>query len=365
MLIVIDSNVIRKSFSLKSDDFKNLFDFIKKTNSKIIITQIVYEEIMNLYKKELQKSYEGYEKNFSQVNALLVEKQIPISIKIDEQVNKYKQYLLATLDFSEDEVVPYKADYLFEVTRRAINRIKPCSDKGEEFRDTILWLTLLDIIRSNIDEKVVFISHNIREFASEGKETDELHKSLIKDLESLGGQLDYFNSLGNFIKNQSSKLSFITAEWLDNEVEIDMINIDVLNNIEKNDYWYLQDYAQDRYELTHANININSIDLRIFDYYVYEKNDGTLYLELVLEGECEVECEVPQVRKINSKYKQEYVFNAQTGDFDVELVLNEDGDDYFDDYKYEYFYKNYKVIMSAEIFNEKIVKWFVKDYEID
>lgn len=360
MLIVIDSNVIRKSFTLKSNDFTNLFDFIKKTNSKIIITQIVYEEIMSLYKKELQKSYEEYGKFFSQLNALLVEKHIPINIEIDNQIHEYQQYLFNTLGFSKDEIVPYKADYLFEVTRRAINRIKPCSVKGEEFRDTILWLTVLDIVKSNKDQKVVFISHNIKEFAPEGKEIDELHKTLILDLESFGGKLDYFNSLGNFIKNHSSKLDFITDIWLKSEFDIDMINIDVLNNIVETDYWYLLKYAEDRYELTEVNINITSIDLKILDYYVYEKNDGTLYLELILVGNCEIECEVPPGRKSTNKYKHEYVLNEKTGNFDIEQVLKEDRDD---DYKYEYFYKNYKVIISAEIFKEKIVKWFVKDYK--
>jgi len=63
--------------------------------------------------------------------------------------------------------VHYKDEYLKEVINRSIKRIKPCSEKGEEFRDSLLWLTLLYIAEASENKMIVIISNNIKEFASD------------------------------------------------------------------------------------------------------------------------------------------------------------------------------------------------------
>ncbi len=157
----------------------------------------------------------------------------------------------------------YKNDYFKEVINRAINHIKPCSENKEELRDTIIWLTVLDIAKIDPERIIGFISGNIKDFASKDKKT--LHSRLNTDLIENEVKVIYFTSIEEFIKEQIPKIEKYDLAFFQGILNISDINKeveqyllgqknDLIRTIEREGYEYC-DYL----EITNLNLNINDI----------------------------------------------------------------------------------------------------------
>src|SRR4051794_31011923 len=53
MDVTLDTNILRQDLRLKSSATRALMDYLHRTNSKILLPQIVYEEIAAIYKRDL------------------------------------------------------------------------------------------------------------------------------------------------------------------------------------------------------------------------------------------------------------------------------------------------------------------------
>lgn len=223
--IILDTNIFRDDFLLKSGRFKVLFDYIKKTNSKIILPKIVYNELEALYKRELIDNNSRFKNARSVLGRMLINNNIPdYIIEIDAQVNAYLKYVKEVLNVSDKDIVGYKDSYLEEVVRRASYRIKPCTDRGEETRDVLVWLTILDVAAIKSDQMLVFISKNIKEFALD----ENLHPDLLKECNDRNVKIKYYNSLQKFVEDHASKIDYITPEWIKTSLDFNSINDRIL-----------------------------------------------------------------------------------------------------------------------------------------
>jgi len=172
--IILDTNVIIHSgFLLRTPSFVALFDFIEKTKSQFVMTQLVWEELLGLYRKEVEKRHDSLEKARSKLASMLLEEgqgSKDTDFEVDPKIEKYKNFIKEKMGFSEVDIVSYHDHYLRDLVSRAINRGKPFTDKGEEFRDAVLWLTVLDVAESKETRTVVFISENTRQYAAAAQE---------------------------------------------------------------------------------------------------------------------------------------------------------------------------------------------------
>ncbi|AVQ98102.1 hypothetical protein OBCHQ24_03300 [Oceanobacillus iheyensis] len=363
MLVVLDANVIKKNFMLTSIDFNNLFDYLIKTQSRLIIPQIVWEEIQNLYKQELKQRYDDYEDTYSKLNLLLMNSiDNNVEINVDEKTTRYMDYIKYKLDLKDEDIVKYKQEYLPEVVNRAIYRIKPCSLKGEEFRDTLLWLTVLDVAKDNLDEQLVLISHNTKDFAANNNK-ELLHPDLRKEVEDLNLEVQYYNSLSQFIQKHATKIKFIDETWIKDQINIHEVNKTFLHILREHEADTLMRYAEYRFDNCTGYINICGAYLDIDDFFVYEKSDGSLYFELILSGEVEVEVEIEKEKeKERYEFELEYVYDSYKNEFESEMVPK---------YQieteivagFEYIYPEYEMKLGAVINNKRLEKYTIKEFE--
>lgn len=293
MDVVLDTNIFYSDFSMKSKDFVIVFDYVKKTDSKIIVPKIVYEEIKARYKCSISNELKTLEKAKSSLERKLIEGLPEVKIDVEHELKKYITFFKETLNISEDEIVDYKTNYLDEVVNRAIWRIKPCSQKGEEFRDALLWLTVKDIALSRSEKAVIFISNNAKEFSSIDKK--ELHPDLFKETSKKGLTIKYHKTIKDFIKDHAIKIDFITSEWLISAIPLEEINEEVMNYFEQHIYIQenIQDWIEDKVEkIIGSYINILYADVALDDFYIYEMKDGSFNVTVYYSGEIEVECEI-------------------------------------------------------------------------
>lgn len=148
MLIVLDTNIIVENWLFDKSYHRAFLDFIETVNCEVVFPQIVWSETEALYRSQLKdainkqatanrivaKYLTGIEKNDDKEY-----------INIDDAYTNFASNLLKLLRCGEHSIIEYPTNILPILAEKAIARIKPFSSKGEEFRDAILWHSVLEI----------------------------------------------------------------------------------------------------------------------------------------------------------------------------------------------------------------------------
>ncbi len=283
MDIIIDTNIIKQENYFRSKKFLTLMDYLKKTNSKLVLPQIVKEESISLYEKDISSKLIEVTNQIMDFSRTCF---TPVGIDLNIEVKKeVKSYIASIQEMSKKNLlyeIPYTNDFLPEVVYRMINRKKPCSNKGEECRDVILWLSIKKMLKYK--KSVAFISNNSNEFAS--NKTD-LHSDLRAELVEENFELKYYLNLNDFLKNHAEKVDYITKEWIKIELsKIDLENFIVTYLIEND---LLLFWAEEKFDGECYDAYPIGISTEIDDFYVYEMTNGDIFLNLVLDISMEIE----------------------------------------------------------------------------
>ncbi len=70
-----------------------------------------------------------------------------------------------------------------ELVTRAVARRKPCDAKGDGYRDSLNWMSVLQLLRDNPDARLLWVSENSTDFA--GEDEGQLHEQLREDLRTV------------------------------------------------------------------------------------------------------------------------------------------------------------------------------------
>ena len=108
MDIVLDTNIYYSDFLFKSKDFNILFDYLRKTNSQIILPEIVYKEIEACYKRKLEEKLKEYQNKISEpLKGNFFEIKVPtLTVNVNNNVKKY-------LKFFKDKILWCLIEFIF------------------------------------------------------------------------------------------------------------------------------------------------------------------------------------------------------------------------------------------------------------
>jgi hypothetical protein len=188
--------------------FVELVTYLKRTNSNLVVPTLVLDELSAKYKREFSQCVKtARDAHESMTRNMMDEWDEFYDPDIDEQVDMLRtQVLDPAKGFKSQIVDAYKAISTEEVARRGIQRIRPASAKGEELRDVMLWLFVLEHSKKG---KVVFISDD---GAFQGTTTNELHADLVDDTKRTQVEVLYYPSLSKFITENSLTSEVATRE---------------------------------------------------------------------------------------------------------------------------------------------------------
>ncbi|MBU1044561.1 MAG: DUF4935 domain-containing protein [Candidatus Omnitrophica bacterium] len=318
MKIVLDTNILRQDFFLKSNKFEMLIDFISKTDYQVVFPEVVYKEIVALYKRNLLEKHANLVKSyndFKKDTAVPVEYKIP-ELEIDKQESEFVNNIKNMLKVKD--VVPLNNNHLPYLVEKAINRIHPFTEHRSEFRDALIWLCVLELAELEKEKTIFFISANTKDFADG---TVNLHSELLKESNAKGVSVQYFSSVDAFLKTKAIKIEFITKDWIESNLNLKQLENEIVSKIEM----YadrLDELAKDEADNFEEILQIvQCAQTWVNDFYIYEMSDGTLRIEVTLESELEVEYATHEVRK--ESWDMDYVFDYSTGDYDMEPVYKE------------------------------------------
>lgn len=181
MNIFLDTTVFYDDPFLKKPFNKQLL-FLSEKNSefKVYISKVVLAEAERHYKVKLKEELKRINEAELFLKTLPIDNAITIStLSAEKYANKFMEYY-NDLDKCEIiNIVNYNNDMLPELVRRSVNRVKPFTDKKEEFRDAIIWLSYAALAEQEDLTKCYLITNNVSDYAKNG----DLHPDMKQDSE--------------------------------------------------------------------------------------------------------------------------------------------------------------------------------------
>lgn len=292
MDIILDTNIFANDIKLKSNDVLLLLDYLDRTKSKILMPLVILEETKGLYNRNIIESISDANKHISIIHkSLLSESDRPALIKLetDKMSQEYIEYILDTLNIENKQIIDYDPNHIPDIVNRAIYRRKPMDQKGNGFRDCIIWNTLLSEAKKAFEKQLIFISNNILDFSTRADPAN-LHNELKEECDKKGVTINFFSSLKDFIKNYSTKIEIITIDWLSSRLPEDILCEEVVRSLNTSKHELIVNHLDfgfadpsGEYEVKNANVT----DYK--DISVYELSNEKIIVNAEIELETEIE----------------------------------------------------------------------------
>jgi len=240
--IFLDTNIFYNNWHLKNANFKYLFNYLENTGYKLIISELVSEEVQNIHKREFELSYNELRQAIHKIEKLIDETNMIDIDALPNVIYNFKELLEEKA--RSVEFISYEHINQREVVRRALQKIRPFQEEDKGYRDTLIWLSLLSFLsKKQIKGQVIFVTNNKSDFYN--KENNNFHSDLKKDIENLNLECTFktYTSLFNFIEDNIDKKQheFTSSELLDEyfnnmDVEFEVESISYINNIPVNHF---------------------------------------------------------------------------------------------------------------------------------
>jgi len=180
-------------------DFKKFIDDHGKSNITVYIPEVVLDErikqnniVFERYKKSILDSYDkikesGVRLDLTKFNTFDYEQEI-------------RKKITTSINNTNIQLIPYPAINAKEILKRFFTNQKPFKENSKDekgFKDTAIWLSILEFSRDKQDDKFIFITQNSADFPIENMQT-EFKKETNADIEliySLEDAQEYFDSV--------------------------------------------------------------------------------------------------------------------------------------------------------------------------
>jgi hypothetical protein len=270
-----------------------LLDYAKLTDSYILIHKIVIDEVRAKIKSRCLEAIEKIEENYKELgNWISIDPPILDKEKLIESAIKKFEGNFPQLEHSGWEsckivygnkmLIPIYAEDIDEAIKRSIERIPPCSKKGEELRDTIIWLNSLRFCRSipNIDYQKInvdFISANFKEFAdTDTKNKKKMLKAKLKeDIEVSGINLNYFESISDFLTEYLEPIKGIDRDWVLAHIDLNEIKKFIQERKLLQNFNYFNNLSQP------VELTLKDWEIELDDFYLWKLEDN-LEIDLII-----------------------------------------------------------------------------------
>jgi len=222
MKLILDTNIIHGDFYLQGSRISKLCSAAPKLGYELMIPEVVYDEMVDQYRRELEKHYGSYEKVVSLMNRAKngsLVKRLDRVLFLEERIAEYKTMFSSRLENLHVRVIPYPAVDIKTLVSKELLRRKPfkeVKEHGVGYRDAIIWETVKSLCvpqEELIDERpqVEFLTENTADFAdSDGN----LHATLVDELKEIG-------CLGNCVQLISN-----VQEYFETQIDKELENLD-------------------------------------------------------------------------------------------------------------------------------------------
>ncbi|OAB34134.1 PIN domain-containing protein [Paenibacillus glacialis] len=232
----------------------------------LFMSKVVYDETRNGFENNVIKHISGLEKALSEL-------EIYYPLKLNTvKINCTKEDFMKEFDeFYEDiiekkilEIIEFDNDLLPILVERSIKRVKPFSEKKQEFRDAITWLSYVKYAEDKDLFNCFLITQNTSDFC-DNKIKNTIHPELLKDSTRFSHYVTSDDILKNEPKLETYTASADITEWLaTNEIDTDFIQDKFENVFAKQLLEEFMNYEENHFLDSLINIDLfGSMEVRI------------------------------------------------------------------------------------------------------
>lgn len=182
MYVLLDSNIYCADWFAKSASFRYLIHFLNNEGHTLLLPQVVVEEVPNVRNRKFFEETVAVSKA---IKALYSLNGRPVGTDfLSPPAEAYDLLKLMKQQVDEVEVLKYDAISHKEVLDRALRVKRPFRQGEKGYRDTLIWLSLVEFIKSQGKSlEIYFISGNRADFFADN---DPLvfHPDLTLDLQA-------------------------------------------------------------------------------------------------------------------------------------------------------------------------------------
>lgn len=243
-------------------DFKNLNKFLDQRSYEIIMTDVVYKELIDYYSNEVLKPLiADYTKASLKMGNTPLFGKISVADTTPNEQRAKKEYI-QTLKKSCFNIVSNYVIDTDELIEFLINNKH--ETKKDNTRDFLIFKTLLSFAIENPKDKIILIS-NDKIFTENHFFQRILKKLNIKNLIVLDGIASYLNKFG-------FKFDFLTDELVLQSIKTEVIEQEILNDIKCLPSYIIKDY--NNLDIVPDLQECKIDEIKIYEYYPYlDEND--------------------------------------------------------------------------------------------
>lgn len=294
MILVIDTNVLVADIALQSEKVRLLLDYARRTETTIRVPQVVLDEFEAHVERLAQQQVSrlaDVAKFVSTWSAAPYE--FPTLPTPKEMAKAFLARMKNRWHIRDASILKTRPEYLDALILRATTRLPPFGERASEFRDALIWLSILSLGESAKKPiSVSFISTNTRDFAPDGG----LHQYLAREASSHGLALQYFPSVDAFLKAHAEQIAFITDDFINQALDISEVENSVLSEASGALQRRVEAWFSRRQEHSTSGASLVSLQLELDDYYVYPEGNNAWTVIAYYVGEGDVEGEVYEYR---------------------------------------------------------------------
>lgn len=219
MRLFLDTNIIHGDFYLQGSRISKLCSAAPKLGYELMIPEVVYDEMVDQYRREQEKHFASYERVVTLTNRTrsgsIVKRLGRVSF-LEEKITEYRTMFSTRLDDLHIRIIPYPAVDIKMLVSKELLRKKPfkeVKEHGVGYRDALIWETIKVLCvpqEELMDERaqIEFLTENTADFADSDW---NLHPSLVEELKAKG-------CLGNCVQLISNVQEFFETQ-IDKELE--------------------------------------------------------------------------------------------------------------------------------------------------
>jgi hypothetical protein len=193
---------------MESPSFSALFDHIAKTGAEFVLFGLVENEVLAKYSRDFaEKVADRWNKK---IKGALVSEELAPKPELEPQLKALKSRLLnPTSKVQTIRMNNYDGVALEEVVRRGINRVPPANSSGEELRDVILWLSILEFARKR-NHEVVYITNDSGFW---NDKSDEPLPQIQEDIAKMKAPIKLYRRIETFLASNVLQRNAVDKAW--------------------------------------------------------------------------------------------------------------------------------------------------------
>ncbi len=228
-MIVLDTNIWLSELALMSPVGCAFSHYIAVSGFKIGLPEVIEEEAMHNFRKNLYEYRENVRKNYNRILAIfgqIKELKMPTDADIEQKVEKI-------FDFHKDRIsrIPFNEKCARSSLAKIISKEPPNSENNQQFKDGVIWANCLEFAE---ESDVVLVTKD-KAFFKDKKYEKGLAENLLHESQQVPHQITICHELTKLLEEVKADFSLDKGklvELIENETYLKVIELSERNEFE-------------------------------------------------------------------------------------------------------------------------------------